>query len=105
MTYPGVDPALDPDRAAVEQRRQEREEEYGTYVAVQNIPWGNVLAFAAGDQVPKSTVEQYGWLDLGLVAKVGTKAAAEATGGPAPAVEPARTASATTSSKAKGSES
>ena len=78
MTYPGIenDPAalaLDPDRAAVEQRRKEREEEYGAWVAVQDIPWGNVLAFVAGDPVPKSTVEKYGWDELGLVAKADTK--------------------------------
>jgi hypothetical protein len=99
MTYPGVDPALDPDRAAVEQRRKEREEEYGTYVAAQDIPWGNVLAFVAGDQVPKSTVEAYGWLDLGLVARTGTKSGNEAAG---TATEPAKTNSG--AKAAKGSE-
>lgn len=78
MTYPGVDPALDPDRAAVEQRRKEREEEFGTYVATQDIPWGTVLAFVPGDQVPKSTVERLGWLDLGLVKKTGTQDTTEA---------------------------
>lgn len=102
MTYPGVDPALDPDRAAVEQRRKERAEEYSAYRAVQNIVWGNVLAFAAGDAVPKSTVENYGWLALGLVEKTGAKSGAEATNA---AAEPA--AKTTTSGKAsnKGSES
>lgn len=100
MTYPGVDPALDPDRAAVEQRRKEREEEFGTYVATQDIPWGNVPAFFTGSEVPKSTVEKYGWFDLGLVAKTGTKAAAEATG---VAPEPAK--STTTKASSKGSDS
>lgn len=76
MTYPGIerDPAaaaLDPDRAAVEQRRREREQEFGTYVAVTDIPWGTVTAFVTGDPVNKSTVERYGWLDLGLVKRVG----------------------------------
>lgn len=71
MTYPGVSlEDLDPDRRAVEERRLEREQEYGTYEATQDIPWGNVLAFAAGDRVPKSTVEKYGWLDLGLVKRI-----------------------------------
>lgn len=73
MTYPGISPDEDPDRAAVEQRRREREEEYGTWVATQDIPWGNVLAFVTGDPVPKSTVEKYGWDGLGLVEKAGTK--------------------------------
>lgn len=67
MTYPGVTPESDPDLAAVEDRRKEREEEYGTYVAAQAITWGNVLAFNEGDAVPKSTVERLGWVDLGLV--------------------------------------
>ncbi|AGL19501.1 hypothetical protein [Actinoplanes sp. N902-109] len=74
MTYPGADPAIDPERAAVEQRRKDREEEFGTYVAVQEIPWGNVPAFYPGEQVPKSTVEKYDWAGLGLVAKRDTKA-------------------------------
>lgn len=69
MTYPGISADEDPDRAAVEARRREREEEMGTYVANQDIPWGNVLAFPTGSAVPKSTVERLGWLDLGLVDK------------------------------------
>jgi hypothetical protein len=105
MTYPGIenDPAalaLDPDRVAVEQRRREREEEYGAYVATGDIPWGNVLAFVAGDQVPKSTVERLGWLELGLVAKTGTKAAAAATGDD---TAPAKTTTKTATTKS-GSE-
>lgn len=89
MTYPGVDPALDPDRAAVEQRRKEREEEYSAYVATQNIYWGNALAFVAGDAVPKSTVENYDWLGLRLVAKTDTSAASDARStGTASVMEP-----------------
>lgn len=71
MTYPGANlDDLGPDRRAVEERRREREEEYGTYEATQDIPWGSVLAFTAGDRVPKSTVEKYGWLGLGLVKRI-----------------------------------
>ncbi len=70
MTYPGVDPALDPDRAAVEQRRKEREEEYSVYEATQDIPWGDVPAYFAGERVAKQTVEERGWLSLGLVKRI-----------------------------------
>lgn len=76
MTYPGIENdaaavAENPDRVAVEARRKEQDEEFGTYVADQDIPWGNVTAFFAGEAVPKSTVERYGWLDMGLVSRVG----------------------------------
>lgn len=72
MTYPGIenDPAsveANPDRVAVEERRREREEEYAKYVAAEDIPWGNVMAYFAGERVATSTAEKYGWLDLGLV--------------------------------------
>ncbi len=82
MTYPGIenDPAAlaaDPDRAAVEARRKEQEAEFSAYVALQDIPWGNVPANFAGEAVAKSTVERLGWLDLGLVAKRSSKAARE----------------------------
>lgn len=72
MTYPGIenDPAAvaaDPDRTAVEERRKARDEEYSKYVAAQDIPWGSVPAYFAGEQVATSTAEKYGWLDLGYV--------------------------------------
>jgi hypothetical protein len=72
MTYPGIenDPAAvaaDPDRTAVEERRKARDEEYSKYVATQDIPWGSVPAYLAGEQVATTTAEKYGWLDLGLV--------------------------------------
>lgn len=93
MTYPGIenDPAAlaaDPDRAAVEARRKEQEAEFSAYVAVQDIPWGAVTAFFVGETVPKSTVEKYGWAEMGLVAKTGTKAAEAAA--PTTPAEPAR---------------
>lgn len=69
MTYPGADPATEPDRAAVEARRQEREAEFADYVAAQDIPWGNVIANFRGERVAKSTVTARGWDALGLVVK------------------------------------
>lgn len=97
MTYPGVSlEDLDPDRRAVEERRREREIEFSTYRAVQDIPWGSVTAFFIGEVVPKSTVESRGWLDLGLVERIGGDTAQpDAADSPAtlrPAAQPARNA-------------
>lgn len=91
MTYPGIDNdaaavAENPDRVAVEERRKLQEEEFGTYRAEQDIPWGNVTAFYTGEAVPKSTVERYGWLDMGLVSRT---TAADAKVSPESAAEPA----------------
>lgn len=74
MTYPGIEndpqaPEVNVDMLAVEERRKEREAEYGKYVAVQDIPWGTVKAFVPGMQVPVSTVERLKWDELGLVAE------------------------------------
>lgn len=69
MTYPGADPALEPDRAAVEARRQEREAEFAEWIAATDIPWGSVVANFRGEPVAKSTVEARGWHELGLVVK------------------------------------
>jgi hypothetical protein len=85
MTYPGADPIMDPDRAAVEARRKEQEIEFSTYRAIGDIPWGTVTAFYAGEVVPKSTVEDRGWLDMGLVEKIDTKDAKEASAPATPA--------------------
>jgi hypothetical protein len=76
MTYPGIEnsPAAveaNPDRVAVEERRREREQEYEKYEATQDIPWGNVMAYFAGERVSTAAAEEYGWLDLGLVKLVG----------------------------------
>lgn len=54
--------------------------EYGTYVAVQPINYGVVRVYNVGDPVPVSNVERHGYLEQGLVAKVTTKAAAQAVG-------------------------
>ena len=98
MTYPGVNLQDDPERRAVEERRREREVEFSTYRATQDIPWGNVTAFYAGEVVPKSTVETYGWLAMGLVEEIpaGEPAAAatpETAAVLAAAAVPARNAS------------
>lgn len=78
MTYPGIenDRALldsNPDLAAVVERRAAREEEYGTWVAKDTIPWGTVIGFVKGSRVPNSTVERLKWDELGLVVKRSTK--------------------------------
>ena len=49
--------------------------EYGTYVAVAPISFNGVPAYNAGDPVPVSNVEKYGYLDQKLVAKTNSKAA------------------------------
>lgn len=82
MTFPGIenDPAalaVNEDLLAVEQLRKAREAEYGEYVAVQDIPWGNVKAATPGMRVPTSTVERLKWDELGLVAKRTSKAGRE----------------------------
>jgi hypothetical protein len=83
MTYPGIenDPAAaeaaNEDMLAVEQRRKEREHEYGQWVATSDIEWGTVKAFTPGMAVPASTVERLKWDELGLVAKRASKAGRE----------------------------
>jgi len=74
MTYPGIenDPQaaqVNPDLVAVEERRRQREAEYGVWVAIRDIPWGTVLAATPGMRVPTSTVQRLKWDQLGLVAK------------------------------------
>lgn len=56
-----------------------QEREYGTFVALVAIDHDGVRAYNAGDPVPVSNVEQYGYLDDGLVAKTTTKAAKAVT--------------------------
>lgn len=82
MTYPGIEhdpqaPQVNEDMLAVEKLRQEREAEYGVWVAIQPIPWGTVLAFTPGMRVPASTVERLKWDEAGLVAKRTSKAGRE----------------------------
>lgn len=62
---------------AVEEHRKALEREYGTYTALGPITIGGALAFATGDPVPVSHVEN-GLVDAEQVAKSTTKAAAKA---------------------------
>lgn len=50
-------------------------DEYGYWVATQDIYAGSALAYLKGDAVPKSNVTQHGYDQLGWVAKRDTKAA------------------------------
>jgi hypothetical protein len=74
MTYPGIenDRAAfeeNPDLLAVEQRRKEREAEFGKYVCIADLPWGTVLAATPGSALPASSVERYKWHELGYAAE------------------------------------
>lgn len=44
--------------------------DYAQYVAVADVPWGNVLAFTAGDPVNADHPALQGWLAAGLVRAV-----------------------------------
>jgi hypothetical protein len=48
-------------------------EEYGTYVAKQQIYSGSALIYNEGDPVPVSAVERFRYHDADMVTKVGTK--------------------------------
>jgi len=61
--------------SAVEEYRAAVADEYGTYVAVEAIDFDGARAYNVGDPVPVTNVERYSYLDRGLVAKIGTKAA------------------------------
>jgi hypothetical protein len=71
-------PTPAPDAAARDLMAAQAEE-YGTYVATQDIHVGLALAYRAGDPVPVSNVKIHGYDKIGWVAKTGTKAAAAAT--------------------------
>ncbi|MEU2699583.1 hypothetical protein [Micromonospora aurantiaca (nom. illeg.)] len=82
MTFPGIEhdptaPQVNPDLLAVEELRKAREAEYSVWVAVQNIPWGTVLAATPGMAVPASTVERLKWDQSGYVVKRTSKAGRE----------------------------
>lgn len=65
------DPA---EAAAFAAYRQAQDEEYGTWVAVQDIYEGQALAYRTGHPVPKSNVEAHGYDRLGQVVRQGTVA-------------------------------
>jgi hypothetical protein len=66
--------------SATEDYRKTLRDEYGEFVALQQIYFDGALAYNVGDPVPKSNVEAHGYLDDGLVARTTTKAAAKAKG-------------------------
>lgn len=70
MSQPAFEVIVDP---AVEARRKEREEEYGTWeCGPQPIEFGGARAFNEGEPVPKSTVERFSLDSLGAVVPAGT---------------------------------
>jgi hypothetical protein len=75
VTYPGIEndqellASMNPDLAAVDIRRREREEEFGEWVAIQPIPWGTVLAATPGTPIDRDRVTRLKWDELGLVAQ------------------------------------
>lgn len=103
MTYPGIenDPAVaaDPDRAAVEERRRARDEEYSRYVATQDIPWGSVPAYFEGEPVATTTAEKYGWESLGYVRRVDAGEPAVPAAEPTPSPTTAETVVRATTAK------
>lgn len=60
---------------AVLEQQKAQAEEWGTWVATQDIYFGGALAVKEGDSVPKANVEVYQYDKLGWVAKRETKAA------------------------------
>ncbi len=72
MTAPAFsDPA---EAAAFARYRQAQAEEYGTWVAAQDIWEGTALAYRTGNPVPRSNVERHGYDQRGLVVRQGTVA-------------------------------
>lgn len=63
---------------AAEDRRAEQIKEWDTFVATAPIDFDLVRAYNVGDPVPASNVERHGYLEAGLVARVGTIAAEQA---------------------------
>jgi hypothetical protein len=74
--------ALDPHEAVMSPEavahRKALAHDWSQYVAVVDIPYGNVLAYRAGDPVPASNVKRWQYDTQGFVAKTGTKAATAA---------------------------
>lgn len=51
-------------------RAEQEAAEYATWVAVRDIPYGDVIAFREGHAVPVSHVERYGYDEQGFVKRV-----------------------------------
>jgi hypothetical protein len=74
---PTVAEATSPITAELSDFIARQREEYGKYVAVKQIFAGNALAYNPGDAVPVENCERLGYVEAGLVVKVGTKAHAD----------------------------
>lgn len=74
---PTVAEATSPITAELSDFIARQREEYGKYVANQQIFAGNALAYNKGDAVPIENCERLEYVEHGLVVKVGTKEHAE----------------------------
>jgi len=72
---PVATPVATPEE--VKSFRQQQVEEWGTWVAVQQITFNGALAYNPGDPVPASNVSKHGYDSKGLVARVGSASARE----------------------------
>jgi hypothetical protein len=72
---------------SVEDFAAAQEAEYATYVATETILHDGSRAYNAGDPVPISNVEKHGYLQMGVVRKVGDPAPDPAASEPPPAPE------------------
>lgn len=72
---PVATPVATPEE--VKSFRQQQVEEWGTWVAVQQITFNGALAYNPGDPVPASNVSRHGYDSKGLVARVGSAPARE----------------------------
>lgn len=70
---PQVAEATSPITAELSDFIARQREEYGKYVAKEQIFAGNALAYNPGDAVPIENAERLGYVEQGLVVKVGSK--------------------------------
>ena len=73
-TEPTVAEAVSPITAELQDQIELQRKEYGLYVANQQIHVGTALAYNPGDAVPIDNAERLGYVEAGVVVKVGTKA-------------------------------
>lgn len=70
---PQVAEQVSPIAAELADQIAAQQKEYGLYVAAEQIHHGTALAYNKGDAVPISNAERLGYLEQGLVVRVGTK--------------------------------
>mgnify|MGYP001025037014 CR=1 FL=1 len=70
---PEVAEQTSPITAELADHIEAQRKEYGMYVAARQIHVGTALAYNPGDAVPISNAERLGYVEEGLVVKVGTK--------------------------------